>query len=181
MRTGTRRPPTIERRRPPSDAGMPVTTLVPSRVSRKKVSKSPRPATPAPHPLTDRPHKLQEFAYGASFPHEGSSPVHMARRLHWRSPGALALVRKTLMHLSTRAPAYLSAALLLTTPTMVHAQAPPDASAQGGTNSAGLPSRSASSTRVARTSANARSSPKRWRNLLRPLNAHQFRQSRRSY
>jgi hypothetical protein len=45
------------------------------------------------------------------------------------------------MHLSTRALAYLSAAVLLTTPTMVHAQAPPDASAQGGTNSAGLPSR----------------------------------------
>ena len=44
-------------------------------------------------------------------------------------------------HLTIRTIPCLLAAVLLTAPTVAHAQAPPDASAQGGTNSAGLPSR----------------------------------------
>jgi hypothetical protein len=44
-------------------------------------------------------------------------------------------------HLTNRTVPCLLAAVLLTAPTVAHAQAPPDASAQGGTNSAGLPSR----------------------------------------
>ena len=44
-------------------------------------------------------------------------------------------------HLTIRTIPCLLAAVLLTAPTVAHAQAPPDADAQGGTNSAGLPSR----------------------------------------
>ena len=44
-------------------------------------------------------------------------------------------------HLTIRTIPCLLAAVLLTAPTVAHAQAPPDASAQGGTNAAGLPSR----------------------------------------